>query len=178
MHPDPLRHQSFHDFQGRDSPAEHDRAFGFADMRENLAGVGQIVQLDHALEVGAGEVGFPGGRPGRQQEEIIVQDDAGIEMELLVGPVDAQDGARDPMATAGLKLGLAVRAQLAFRDLPGQVIGQSRTGIVAVGLIADQEDFPVRVLGADSLGRADPGGAGANDHVGMRHKIRGKTPGQ
>ncbi len=160
--------------RGRDLGADPSRAddHDAAGVREALAQrlrVGERAQRDHAVEGRAGDRQAPRLGARGQQQPVVAQPVAVVELDLARAEVERDGGAPEPQ----LELLLGVEALAAQEDpragglAAQEVLGERRALVRALGLGADEHDAAVEALLAQRRGGGVAGEARADDDEGL-----------
>ncbi|GAA3235386.1 hypothetical protein GCM10020256_53210 [Streptomyces thermocoprophilus] len=148
---------------------DHDVAVVPAERGEHMLeafGVGEAAQMVHARQVGARDVQAARLGAGRQEQFVVAHDGAVLaEADGLRGAVDGVDGLPEVQfdVVARVPGGLVDEDAVAFLLAEKVALGQGRTLVRVVALVADQYHAAGESLGTERLGRLRAGQAASDD---------------
>ena len=164
-----MRDQPLHDLKRRDAPADDHGLLGSAASADQLAGVVHVVELENAFQLDAGCLGGDRLRTGCDEQTIVGELSAALQSHAVPGAVDAHGSlVKQPDLQAAEVLRGEGKERL-LRHLFGQVVGESRTRVVAVALGAQDYDVGVGVQLPNRLSCRDGRRSAADYHVAARH---------
>ena len=145
--------------------ADHDHPGAGAERGADPVGVRQPAQRQHGVAAGHRQRAHH--RAGGQQQLRVPQPLAAGQLDLVLGRLQRADRRAEPQVD--VVLGVPLR-----RVHPGRLplllaeqvaLGQRRSLVRRLVLVAEQHHRPVEALGAQRLGRLRAGQAGAHDDV-------------
>ena len=135
MHLHTARAQAFHQLQSRNASADHYSGLPAACQLQNMARVVEVVQLDHAGEVMAGEIGRHGRRTRRQEQPIVGEGFAVRQRHLMLIGLHPFGARHDRLRVQPAPVIPCAREQQLFRDVAAQQVRQARPRIEPVRLL-------------------------------------------
>ncbi len=146
--------------------ADHDDPPAAVQPLAQRVGVLDAAQVEHAVELSAGNRKAPRLGSGSQQQPVVAEPLTVVERELARGRVQTDRGGAEAQVDVvrGVEA-LVVDVDLLAPGLAAQVLlGQRRPLVRALRFAADQHQAPFEALASQRLGRLGAGEAGADDH--------------
>ena len=128
--------------------------------------VGQRPQVQHAVQIGTGNIQEPRRRAGGQQQRVVADPLSVRHFDLSGGPVDrSHRGARAQVDVVfGVPAGIVHEHRVPIGLSQQQTLGQRRPFIGPFGLLAQQDDIAVEAFVPQRLRGLRPGEPGSDYH--------------
>ena len=164
--------EALDDLERGDAAAHHHRDLALAAAAHDAARVVHAVQRDHSVQLGARHAGADGPGAGREQQAVVGELPAAHQGDPVGARVDRGRRLADPRQVQPAEVGGGEGEEALARQLVREVVRQTGPRVVAVRVLADDDDLGGFVGVADGLGGGDGRRPAADEDVPAGHVSR------